>query len=143
MEAIEIVVYLAIALIIGALILGFIAGWDAPGAYQKLRGIFSGTDEPGYREVTTDDFPKSVLSFWDSCGLGMKDAEETIYVKDEGVLNMTSLFDEVKRASLCKSLQSATFDCGANEDVLFDEIETPSVVVLRCEKATGTLSITG
>jgi hypothetical protein len=143
METLEVIVYIAIALILGALVIGFIGGWDATGTYDTLKRLFRPAPDTAYEKVTVDQFPRTVLQIWEACGLGSTALNKTVYVGDDLPLNKTFLFLKVKQANLCRTLQARSENCGEREDVIFTPLQAPVVVQLRCDPATSTLTISG
>jgi hypothetical protein len=141
METAEIVVYLVIAIALGALVIAFIGGWDTGGTYDTIKRIFSPAPDDAYAKIDAEQFPRVVLETWDACGLGTTDLNKTVYVTDERPLNRSFIFAHIKAASLCRSLQSAAEGCGTREDVDFADRAGPVVLQLRCVAATRTLVI--
>lgn len=141
-ETIEIIVYLGIAVIVGALLVGFIAGWDATAAYEGLKGVFEGPDPEAYEKISSTDLPRTVLEFWESCGLGTVDQSKTVHITDAVPLNKTLIFPTIRAASLCRTIQSADHDCGTREDILFQNASGPAVLRLACNAENRTLIIT-
>lgn len=135
------IVYLVIALVLGALVVAFIAGWDAKATYTNLKNVFRGGSPDDYAKITSEEFPAAVVRLWDGCGLGTMHLEKTVYVADEATLNKTTLFNHVKAANMCKSLQSATHSCGVREDVAFDDIATPALIRMTCDETLSQLVI--
>lgn len=135
------IVYLVIALILGALVVAFIAGWDAKATYTNLKNVFRGSSPDDYAKITSEEFPAAVVRLWDGCGLGTVRMEKTVYITDATTLNKTTLFAHIKAANMCKSLQSAAHNCGVREDVSFDDIMTPALVHMTCDETQSILSI--
>jgi len=135
------IVYLVIALVLGALVVAFIAGWDAKATYTNLKNVFRGSSPDDYAKITSEEFPAAIVRLWDSCGLGTAHMEKTVYVTDATTLNKTALFDHVKAANMCKSLQSATHNCGVREDVVFDDVVTPALIRMTCDETQSQLII--
>lgn len=139
METVEIIVYIGVAVVVGALLVAFIARWDARGSYEGFKGLFKGPDAEQYETISSGELARAALDLWDACGQGEGEASKTVYVEDAATLNKSVLFSTVKAASLCRTLQSAQLGCGSREDVVFANVTSPAVVHLRC--ANGTLEI--
>ncbi len=135
METMEIIIYIAIALIVGGLIIAFIAGWDARDTYSSIKRIFSGSSSANadYETVKSNDLPGVVLTFWDSCGFGSVAMQKTVYVNDNVLLDNKLLFDYYKKYNVCKSIQSKLQNCGEREDVTFAGAQGPAILNLACK----------
>jgi hypothetical protein len=141
METVEVVVYMGIALIVGSLLIAFIGGWDAQGTLKGLRTLFSPEPDDSYEQITSAELPSTVLGTWDACGMGTTALNKTIYVEDSTPLNKSLIFDRVKQANLCRTLQWSAGGCGTRDDISFPDTAGPTVLVLRCDPATRTLII--
>lgn len=134
METVEIVVYLSVAVIVGSLMIAFIAGWDAKGTYEGFKDLFGQGDVADYEQIPVEQMARVALEVWDACGLGTTNFTKTIYVTGSGTYDKTDLFTTVKQYDLCRSLQSSDFSCGTKEDVQFiSTLAIPTVVSVRCE----------
>jgi len=143
MEAIEVMVFITIAIIVGGMVIGFVLDWDFEGTYNSLQKIISGDSTPSFTEVNPDTFIQEVLRFWKFCGYGELNDTLSIYVLEEGVpsLDKPLLFEKLKKFNICNSLQSAANDCGVREDVEMGTITLPAVVTLECVDINNTLVI--
>ena len=141
METVEVIVYMAIAVVVGALVLAFVGGWDVRGTFTGFQELFTG-DEAQYEEVTAEGFPRAVLATWETCGLGTTDLNRTLYISDAAMLNKTVIFDRIRQANLCRTLQWNATGCGTRDDVVFTGAQAPVVLRLRCDAATRQLIIT-
>lgn len=141
METVEIIVYLVIALIVGALVVMFIGGWDAKQTYADLKRVMRGGSPDDYEKVTSTELPAAIIRLWDGCGLGTTNMSKTVYVTDNVAINKTMLFAYFKAANLCKSLQSAENSCGAREDMLFDNTTAPVLLRMSCDPTQEKLII--
>jgi hypothetical protein len=140
METVEVIIYIGIALIVGALVVGFIGSWDAQGTFKGLKSLFKPEPDDRFEEITSDRFAKSVLDTWEACGLGTSEMNKTIYVSDTSLLNKSLIFSRVKQANLCRTLQSQEYACGVREDVDFENTTGPRVLTLRCESGIMLIS---
>jgi hypothetical protein len=144
METMEIIIYIGIALLVGGLIIGFLAGWDAQGTYNSVKGVFSKSStssaEKDYESIKSDDLPGVVLTFWEGCGLGSVAAQKTVYVKNDAELSKEKLFSYYKQYNVCKSIQSKEQGCGSREDVTFAQVKGPVVLSLVCKDNSLTIS---
>lgn len=139
METIEVIVFLTVSIIIGFLLLYFFSSYN----YSDFSKRFY-SKEPTYKKVDKITFAQSVLDFWDSCGMGEKNKTLAVFVDDNGPLNKSYLFSQIKKINLCQTLQSALYDCGNYEHVVFENpIQLPHVVRLQCNSTSQKLSIVG
>lgn len=135
METVEVVVYLGVAVLLGGMILAFVWGWDATATYASVKRIFTGDESSGFERATGAEFPHLLLSAWEACGMGAAEYNATVYISDDVTIDKAALFTAYKRASLCKTIQSASEGCGTREDVEMTMIDGPAVVRLRCDPA--------
>jgi hypothetical protein len=128
MEAIEIAVYLVIAVIAGSLIYYFVG----TAGFQDLSEGLRNEKKVEFRKVDTKGFIEETVFFWQSCGLGEVSKSTTLYVSGTGALNKTDLFDGVKKLNHCSTLQSSAYGCGTKEDVVMGNFTLPHVIRLEC-----------
>ncbi len=142
METPEIVVYLVITVIIGGLIIGFIAGMNTTQMYDAVRNVFVSEDRVSFDSVSSGEFSRAVFNFWESCNHGLMSDELVLSLEGESSVSKESLFNSFKRLNLCYTIQSEGYDCGSREDVSFDEeIEPPAIIRLTCNNETKMLEI--
>lgn len=146
MEAVEITVYLGIAIILGVMVLHFLTSWDFIQTYENMQSAISGKSEPKFTTVDIDEFVGQSLNLWDSCGLGEVNKSVVLYVDDKaGELNKTVFFKKVKVLNLCGTLQSVSQSCGTIENVYFIPavITLPHIVQVSCNVTNEVLVIKG
>ena len=134
MEAVEIVVYVGIAVLIGGVILSFLLDWDVKGTYEDVRDITfkdHGSDV-GFEKVDKMGFIAQAYHAWQDCGFGMLNKSVSFYVSEQGELTKEEIFSELKKLNYCRSLQSAEFECGVREDIEMDTITLPAVINTQC-----------
>jgi hypothetical protein len=138
MQAVEIAVFLGIAIIVGSLIVGFIAGWDAKETYHELKEIISPESKSAYYKTDKEGFVVELHKIWKDCGYGEFNRSVPIYVirekeAEEDQLTKEYVFSQLKKLNWCSSIQSNEFDCGDGEDLIFESIfELPSIVSVSC-----------
>jgi len=143
MEAVEIVVYLFVALVIGMLLLQFLTSWSVTDTFKGLHSLIRGERQPTYAEVDKDQFVMDAIHFWESCGMGEVDKTLALHVKDSGELNRTFLFEKIKQLSLCNTMQSSSEGCGNRENVIMNTITLPRIIRMECNSTNEVLIITG
>lgn len=138
MEAMEIVIFISIALMVGGMIVGFLVDWDVRETYDGVHDIIiDDQNEVGYKKVDPEEFVVEIYNVWKACGFGTLNKTVSYYVynptQDEFEIDKDYIFEEVKRLNWCYSLQSEDDDCGTGNDIDFDgDIELPSVITVRC-----------
>src|SRR5690348_16296468 len=111
METVEIIVYIGIALVIGGLILSFVAHIDPGGIYSAVRGSISGGDNIKFQKVDEPTFATMSYQVWQQCGFGVQDKVVTLYVTGTGTLDRTALFTTYKKLNFCTTIQSGAEGC--------------------------------
>ncbi len=140
MRAVEITVFLVVAIIVGGLIFHFVTSIK----YEDVERQVLQKDEPDFRSVDRAELVGELARFWDLCGRGDIDASLVIHINDNGVLDKQSLFSWVKSAHLCETLQSQAEECGHREDtILVTPIQLPAVINASCSVAEQKLIISG
>jgi hypothetical protein len=137
METVEIVVYMAAALIIGSLIYYFVGTAGFGDLFDDLMGKRS----QEFRKVDAEGFVTETLTFWQSCGLGEVSKNLTLYVTGEGEMNQSLLFSSVKKLNHCQTLQSASQGCGSIEQVSMQTFSLPHIIRLQCNATSQMLII--
>ena len=140
METVEVVVFIAVSIILGGLIIALITGWNVSRTVDMVRGLLIPNKHTGYEKVSVEDFPAMAFATWEACNEGQTSLNRTVYVTNETTLTAETLFAEYRRLNLCHSIQSAANNCGTREDVVMSPIQGPAVLTLAC--ADGQLSIT-
>lgn len=142
MEAVEISVYILVAIAVGVLLLSFLTSWNVADTYDAIRRLMTKEKTPRFETVDKEGFVASAFAFWESCGFGEVDRSLALYIDDTGVMSKEYLFEKVKKLNLCDSMQSAAYSCGRQESVIFDQfIPLPAVVRLQCNSTTEKLRI--
>ncbi|MBN2517747.1 MAG: hypothetical protein JXB14_02800 [Candidatus Altiarchaeota archaeon] len=157
MEAVELIVYISAAIILGVLVLGFLVNFNYESIYNGLKDVFfpSGETElpKDLQQLTVYEFGEYVYKCWKSCGYGEMDKVcGTVLVKESrdenGTmitnLNKETLFKPFLKLNWCDSIQCKSCGCGYREDVDMADMVLPHVVELSCDSArNGTLHIKG
>jgi hypothetical protein len=139
METVEMVVYIASAVIAGGLLLYFLGGLPFLDVQDAADKTASGGKSVEFYNQGQEDLMRSILEFW-SANKDLATAETQIYAKDPGFLNKVVLFDYIAGEHLCHSLQSVEMGCGSREDVSMENIVTPAVLSLKIVNDTMTIS---
>ncbi|MFH0870299.1 MAG: hypothetical protein V1866_04555 [archaeon] len=145
METIEVTVYIGVALIIGSMIIMFVAGISPKDIYEKIHDSFFGDRELKFKTINKEDLASNTYKVWEDCGLGATESSLTLQVESNqaqsGTINLDELFQTFLKLNMCYSIQSASRSCGSREDVDMEEIVLPAVVTIKCVPATRKLSI--
>lgn len=133
MDTVEVLIYILVAFIAGALVLGFITEWNYDKTYDALRKGLSG--QQSLKEVTKDEFVSNIFKMFEQCQDTEKKLTAEYYVKGTGSFGKAELFGIVKELNWCNSIQSAEFGCGTREDVVFlSQLILPGVVKVECSQ---------
>ena len=143
MEAVEMIVYIGIAVLIGGVLITFLLDWDVQKTYEDVKSIvFKEHDaKVGYKKVDKLGFMAELHNAWQDCGFGMLNKSVTFYVHEEGELTKEDIFTELKKLNYCRSLQSEEFECGTREDLEMDDIPLPAVINAKCEEEKLKLTV--
>ena len=141
MDTVEVVVYMSIAVIIGALVLGAIGRFSAGDAYDRIRGLFTPADAK-FAKVDNETLPPLLFRTWDSCGLGTVSKNVTFQYTGPQA-DAGTIFREIKRLNLCDTLSDVGQGCGTRTDlVLPGPLMDQGVYRASCDPATRKLVIT-
>lgn len=141
MEAIEIVVFVGITVIVGGLFLGFLVDWNTNQTYNSIKSIvLKDKTEITQKKITKDEFVNILYNTWEECGYGELEINKTYYIKDsldqtqDNEITKEEVFEKLKKINLCDTLQSEDNDCGTREDLDMDDIDLPALVTIKCEE---------
>lgn len=140
MEAVEIAVFIGIAVMVGAMIVGFVIDWDTNKTQDDIQNIIFKENEVGYKKLNRDQFTVELYNVWQDCGFGELNKTTAMYVTktiadedEDEELTKEIIFDGIKKLNWCLSLQSDDEDCGEGEDVVMDDdITLPAIVRVEC-----------
>ncbi len=157
MEALEIAIYIGIALIAGSAIIFFLSNIDPSSISNPLR-IIMGLEkrEPSSMRVHSNEFHAKIYEVWNSCGFGTQNKTVVYNVYGTKELELRQIFDEYKKINLCRTIQSNTFDCGVGQTIILfhgdkpiDEsdyedfsITLPSTIIVKCNSENRKLEVT-
>ncbi len=143
MQTVELVVFIGIAVIVGGLIIGFIAGIDTEGLYDSMKRIFLLEETARYANVDADEFASAAYSAWRECGYGQRDHERIVSLRGEEEVTKEKMFQWYTKFNLCHSIQSAYHECGNREDIeMPDSITPPALIRIACNATQEILEIT-
>jgi hypothetical protein len=138
MEAVEIMIYLGVAMLIGGMIFLFVAKTDYGGFYENLRGE---KEKQEFRKVTSEGFVLEAVAFWESCGQGSVSRNQSIMIEGSGQMNNTIFTERLLKLNYCNTLQIATEGCGNKDQLELTPFDLPRVVRMECDPVTRTLRI--
>lgn len=128
MQALEIVVYILVAIVIAGSLL-YVSLSMSPSQSLLTQ------EELGFRQVTSDELPLVAASLWADCRFGLE-AQNLTLVLTQGLVVNETFFRVINQHNLCSDLQSSAFSCGNREDVLFsksiNDQERPTLLQLEC-----------
>jgi hypothetical protein len=139
MQAVEIAVFIGVAVIVGSLLITFLIGWNVKDTYDEMKYIISPEDNLGYVSVDSEEFIIIVHNVWKDCAFGEENKSIPIYVKKikpvgEEYMSKEIFFNGVKKLNWCMSLQSKDYNCGGGEDVIMNNnsITLPHLFTVSC-----------
>jgi hypothetical protein len=136
MEAIEIVVYFAIAVIVAGLMLGFLMGWDYRKPYAAFKRLMTGDETERFAKVDRYEFAGRLYEFFQDCVSRDENMSLSLYLKENGTFTKKELFDVYKEFGWCDTVQSAAYACGTREDLTMGSLTLPRVVTISCSNYT-------
>ena len=133
MDTVELIVYFATSIIVGAALLSFLSSYSVEAAYENVQDLFTGSETSGFEQTSIDGFTQRTYSLWQDCQFGRDAQNMTLYVEGSE-LNKSTIFNRYKKINLCDSISSASQSCGDGEDITLSsgDITLPSVVVVTC-----------
>lgn len=151
MEAVEISVYLIVAVTVAGLIIYVIATLDTGGLTDNVRTILGmGDEEIGTMRSTNESLAGDLYRVWQSCNFGMENHTRTIGFSSE--TSFTHLFDTYEELNLCGTMRSEILECGfgetmnitvngAEQDIRDARIIGPAIIIASCNTDTRQLHI--
>jgi hypothetical protein len=132
MESVELLIYLGIAVIIGAMVLGFITGWDYFGAFEGFKKMMNDDVSLGFKKVDRNEFAGMLYSFFQDCVSQDENMSMSLYLKETGSFTKSDLFVIYKGFGWCDTIQSAQEGCGYREDLTMLPLAVPRIVAINC-----------
>lgn len=143
METIELITYIAVAIMIGGLIIMFITDIQVDDVYTAMRSMLQRDETLRFSNVDAADVAPKAFNVWRQCGYGQREGELVISLREGNTIDKAYLFQHYKKYNLCFSIQSADHDCGTREDLSLnpEEIEGPALLNIRCDTENTQLII--
>lgn len=134
MEVIEIVVFLTITIIIGSMVILFVADIDEENMYGAFSSILYGSESTTYEQVNKEGLARAAFTTWRDCGQGAQEDELVVTYNGDDEVTRESMFEIIRKFNLCYTIQSGHDSCGTRNDVEFlDNPQPGGTVVLRCD----------
>lgn len=147
MQTTEIIIYFVIAVMLGGLVIGFITGFDYFGLYDKVKSAMFDEDEEGFEKVDLSELGIKVFEVAEKCP-SEEDYSRLVHVSSKestAVIDLSTVFEPIKKFNLCYSVQSAEENCGngVREDVIIMEgpISTPTLIKITCDDDQNLINI--
>ena len=127
METLEIIVYIVIAVIAGALLLGFYRQWDYRKTHEEVSKAV--IDDKNYDIWTTkEEFTKELVKRWKACGFGELEKSYAIYIAENGTLEKDYVVERLIKYNNCDII-----DCYNDyNDFIMNDITLPNLIIVRC-----------
>jgi hypothetical protein len=133
MEAVEVGVYLAVAVIVAGLVTGFILDWDFMGMYKKIQHLFMNEKDLNLKNIESERFPGELYDIWTHCRALQNSSVYYLHVTGGGTISKSWLFSKYKTLNWCESIQSHAETCGLREDVnMPSSISLPAIIKISC-----------
>lgn len=129
MDTVELMVYIAAALLAGAILLGVMKTIDYGSLYTGLKNKLVG--EPSAPTVEKEDVASRLLELWRECAYGEVEAEYALYVKGEGTLTRQDVIAAVIRLNKCDVI-----GCGNSSQLdMTSSMNLPKVLNIKCQNS--------
>lgn len=138
MDTIEIVVYIAVAVIVGGLILMVTLELSGSNVYDSLRDLIVHDDVEAFAKVDNTTLPSHLFKVWKECGLGSLPLNVTIQYEGAPI-SKTEIFSSIKNMRLCRTLSSLSEECGNREDLVNTTPIASGILLIRCKPSTQQL----
>ncbi len=141
---IDILIYFGVAVLIGALVLGFITEWDFVKDSEDLSKFYLDEDTGReFQKKNPEGFSVAAFEYFKQCNYSTMAYNESYYVYSEDIdlqeLNRSVMFGFYLNLQWCGTIQSKNLSCGWREDVNISPSELPEIFELSC--INGTLFI--
>ncbi len=142
--SLEVVVWFAISLALGTLLLSFVLGVDYSEFYDSLKSFFT-DEERRIKGKTINETIVDSLEFWKSCGFGDIAKNASFFIDEEGELTKDLYFDRIKRWKMCNEIAYEGASCGIGDELVMnpDPIDTPKIIRAECDPVNKKLLIFG
>ncbi|MFT4309845.1 MAG: hypothetical protein ACMXYL_05155 [Candidatus Woesearchaeota archaeon] len=157
MEAVEIAIYIGIAIIAGGAIIYFLAGMEPSTLISPIRKMLGLEEETvSSARVHYTDFYAKLYDVWRSCGYGSHNMTVVYNVHGTSSISMEDVFHQYKVFNLCRTMQSHTFDCGSGQTIMLvdnnddpldeDDYEDfywdlPATIIVSCDDTNRRLKV--
>jgi hypothetical protein len=136
MQAIEITVYITLGIIVGFMVLNFVFDINYSKIFEKLNKDMTNDQSVEFKSIKKDEIVSAISIIWEQSGMCEMEYSRTINIEGLSTgdtLTKEYIFEELKALNFCSSLQSATYDCGTNEDIYMpNPISLPKIVRISC-----------
>ena len=132
METINVVFFLVASIIVGSMMILLISGWNYHNLYDATSNIINHKNKlENTNKVSYSQFIFVLANFGKTC-MEENTGQMILYVNDNRTITKSKIFDDVKKLSLCESLQSVSNGCGSKESIADFNIKLPAVIKLSC-----------
>jgi hypothetical protein len=141
MDTVEVVVYMSIAVIIGAMVLVAVGKFSASDAYDRIRGLFDPEDTK-FAQVDNETLPPLLFRTWEGCGLGTISKNVTFKYSGATPTDSVLIFREIKRLNLCDTFSDVSQTCGKRNDLVMPvPVEDGRIYTASCDPLTRKLLV--
>jgi hypothetical protein len=131
MQALEVIMYTMLALLVGSLILAFILDFDYKATYNQLHKQAEG--ESQVFEIEARGFPSEVAKRWQDCSYGMLNRTYAMQLNGPDKVLLGDVIKEFRRLDQCEVI-----DCfnTSNRFRMPHEIAPPKIINMQCTNKT-------
>lgn len=135
MQALEVVIYTMLALLVGGLIISFMIDFDYKEAYRQFHSQVEGKSQ--VFSVEAQAFPDELSKRWEDCSYGMLNRTYAMQLKGTDKILLGDTIKELRRLDQCDVI-----DCfnASNRFRMPLEINPPKIINIECRNKTLTIS---
>ncbi|MFH1510995.1 MAG: DNRLRE domain-containing protein, partial [Candidatus Woesearchaeota archaeon] len=123
MEAVEVVVYMLLAVMVGSLLLYFFVSMDAEQLSSDVQKAFSGEQQIQFR-YDREEFIQSVFALWNDCAMGETEKKYTVFIDGRGTISVDDVWNSIVKYNHARELP--------RDKLIFRRITLPSVIQVAC-----------
>jgi hypothetical protein len=128
METLEMMVYIAIAIIVGGTLVFVIKTVDFKGTWESYVSHYRQREAPTYK-IGKDRLADEIARRWSECRMGLDERNYSVYLEDSAMITRGFVIDELQRKDHCDAI-----DCKNRSGrlIIAESIETPKIIYIKC-----------
>jgi len=124
----ELMIYVVITVIVGALLLFAIRSFDHEKQYREYSKTFR-HDEGAEFDSMLIELPEDIAKAWEECKFGLDNMSTSVYIKDNGSVTREQLLADFLRIDKCDVIDCKNKTGGL---IVHEPIKTPKIINIRC-----------